>query len=117
MARRQPAAASFCAIAHAMLRLFARPKITAVFCDSLIRSVSKWPGYSPASTGCRLEAGATKSNSMKRFLDFLYRITKDHGPPVRAAHRTIRFRKRAKQPFHFRLIERHVHLDGRVARG
>src|SRR2546429_7118120 len=37
MASRQPAWCSFWAIAHAMLRLLARPKITAVFCDSAIR--------------------------------------------------------------------------------
>src|SRR6266852_188225 len=35
MARRQPDSCNFCAMAHAMLRLLARPKITAVFCESL----------------------------------------------------------------------------------
>ena len=40
MPNRQPAAESFCAIAQAMLRLFANPKITAVFCPSLIRLFS-----------------------------------------------------------------------------
>src|SRR5713226_7084775 len=35
MARRQPACSSFCAMAQAMLRLLARPKITAVFCGSV----------------------------------------------------------------------------------
>jgi hypothetical protein len=34
MASRQPASLSFCAMAHAMLRLLASPNITAVFCVS-----------------------------------------------------------------------------------
>src|ERR1700681_3645670 len=43
MVRRQPACCSFCAMAQAMLRLLARPKITAVFCGSVIH-------YSPDFT-------------------------------------------------------------------
>src|SRR6266851_598732 len=47
MARRQPACCSFCAIAQAMLRLLARPKITAVFCVSV--TFSSWlSSYQPS---------------------------------------------------------------------
>src|SRR6266851_8260836 len=41
MASRQPDSCNFCAIAQAMLRLLARPKITAVFCDSLTSAPEK----------------------------------------------------------------------------
>ena len=34
---------------------------------------------------------------------------------MRTTHRVIRFREGPEQPFHFRLVERHVHFDGRVA--
>src|SRR5712664_3203129 len=40
MPRRQPACWSFCAMAQAMLRLLAKPKITAVFCESV--TCSSW---------------------------------------------------------------------------
>src|SRR5229473_1380429 len=40
MPRRQPACWSFCAMAQAMLRLLAKPKITAVFCESV--TFSSW---------------------------------------------------------------------------
>src|SRR5712672_668070 len=41
MARRQPACWSFCAMAQAMLRLLAKPKITAVFCGSVTGSFQR----------------------------------------------------------------------------
>src|SRR6266436_5896718 len=132
MARRQPACCNFCAMAHAMLRLLASPKITAVFCPSLILESSvvsyqfsvkrqirllfgvaccafAWPVFS-----CRSH---TESNAMEGFLDFFHGIAKHDGPAVRAAHRAIGFCKRGEQPFHFRLVERHVDFDRRMARG
>ena len=36
---------------------------------------------------------------------------------MRAAHRTIGLGQGVQEPFHFRLFERRVHLDRRVARG
>src|ERR1700737_2474731 len=57
------------------------------------------------------------SNSLERALDFLNRIAQHDGTPVRTAHRRFRFCKFRQQPLHFCLIERHVHLDRRVARG
>src|SRR6266567_6714230 len=38
MARRQSASCNFCAMAQAMLLLLARPKMTALFCESLTNS-------------------------------------------------------------------------------
>src|SRR6266851_3639206 len=115
MASRQPACWSFCAMAQAMLLLFARPKITAVFCASLIQLLSKMPVSRPSQDQFR--PVVQKSDPMKRFLDFFQRIPQNHGPAVRTAHRTIGFRQRVQEPLHFRLFERHVHFDRRMTCG
>src|SRR5580704_15528782 len=135
MAKRQPASASFFAIAHAMLRLFANPKITAVFCPSLIpflsynlRSLPSVPSPRPLCESlltlrlCVIFSLSfsfflfLSSNPLKCLLNLLHRIPQHHRPPMRTTHRTIRFRQRPKQPFHFRLIQRHIYFDRRVAR-
>src|SRR5712692_6873127 len=116
MARRQPACWSFCAMAQAMLRLLARPKITAVFCVSVTCSsrgdsvlyvqlllIWRWPKWF--------------SNAVEGFLDFFYGIAEDYGAAVGAAHGAIGFGEGGQEPFHFCLVERHVDFDGGVARG
>src|SRR6266550_3483791 len=117
-------------MAHAMLRLLASPKMTAVFCVSLILESSVVSlQFAVKKTKqllymlsfnlaifravCRYRSG---SNAMKGLLNFLYGIAQHHWASVRTAHRAIGFRQRVQQPFHFRLFERHVHLDRRVAR-
>src|SRR5579864_8095389 len=116
MARRQPACCSFCAMAQAMLRLLAKPKITAVLCDSVTVSsqgdsvlyvqlllIWRWPAWF--------------SNAAEGFLNFSYGVAEDYGAAVRAAHGAIGLGEGSEEPFHFRLVERHVDFDGRVARG
>src|ERR1700675_2861742 len=116
MARRQPACWSFCAMAQAMLRLLARPKITAVFCGSVTVSsqgdsvlyvqlllIWRWPGWF--------------SNAVEGFLDFFYGVAEDYRAAVGAAHGTIGLGQGAEQPFHFRLVERRVDFYGGVAGG
>src|ERR1700722_18184881 len=97
-------------MAQAMLRLLARPKITAVFCASVIPRVSKSAVLQPRRY-------KIDSNAVEGFLNFLYRIAQNDRAAVRATHRAIRFCERSKQPFHLGLIERHIDFDSRVARG
>src|SRR5712672_1169868 len=109
MARRQPACWSFCAMAQAMLRLLASPKITAVLCGSITCSsrgdsvlyvqllfIWRRPAFSDAMEG---------------LLNFFYRIAEDHRPAVRAAHGTVGFGQRRQEPIHFSLVQRHVDFD------
>src|ERR1700719_4733638 len=116
MARRQPACCSFCAMAQAILRLLARPKITAVFCGSVTDSsqgdsvlyvqlllIWRWP--------------ERFSNAVEGFLDFFDGIAEDYGAAVGTAHGAIGFGEGGEEPFHFCLVERHIYLDGGVARG
>src|SRR5215467_5481707 len=99
-------------MAQAMLRLLANPKITAVFCDSLILSpqfsvFSLWfedrPGHALQKflkflLATHHSSPATPLNPVKRLLDFLDGIPQHYRPPVRAAHRAIGFRQRVQQP-------------------
>jgi hypothetical protein len=55
-------------------------------------------------------------NPLERLLYLLDRIPQHHRPSVRARHGTLSFRQLLQQPFHFVLLQRHVDLDGRVAR-
>src|SRR6202790_1859733 len=116
MARRQPACWSFCAMAQAMLRLLAKPKITAVFCGSVTGSsrgdsvlyvqlllIWRWP--------------ERFSNAVEGFLDFFYGVAEDYWAAVGATHRAIGFGEGGEEPFHFGLVERHVDFDGSVAGG
>src|SRR6266852_3786463 len=116
MARRQPACWSFCAMAQAMLRLLARPKITAVFCVSVTCSsrgdsvlyvqlllIWRWPKWF--------------SDAVEGFLDFFYGIAEDDRAAVGAAHGAIGFREGGEEPFHLCLVEWHVDFDGGVAGG
>ena len=56
-------------------------------------------------------------DSLESALDFLHGIAQHHRSPVRATHRAIRLGEFAEQPFHLGLIERHIYLDGCMARG
>src|SRR5579871_5428826 len=124
-------------MAQAMLRLLARPKMTAVFCESLMRFISltqrsNFLCYSKLAQVLKLRSlgpqadlrmttfktkQAQQLNSMKGAFNFFYGIAQDDGPAVRAAHGAISFCERVEQPFHFCVIERHVHLNGGVASG
>src|SRR5215471_10959457 len=112
MASRQPASCSFCAMAQAMLLLFASPNITAVFCVSLtfplVSSAFSSTSHSPITSYF--------SNPMKCPLNLLHRIPQHYGPPMRTTHGAIRLCQRTQQPLHLRLVQRHVHFNRRVAR-
>src|ERR1035438_7935408 len=95
-------------MAQAMLRLLARPKITAVFCVSFMPQVS--PDSFPQMYSMFL-------SSVEGFLNFFNRITQNYRSSVGAAHRAIGFCESGEQPFHFCLVERHIYFDGGVARG
>jgi len=55
-------------------------------------------------------------NPLKRLLYLLNRIPQHHRPSVRAAHGALRLCQLLQQPFHLVLLQRHVDLDGRMAR-
>src|SRR6267378_6547936 len=120
-------------MAHAILRLLARPKITAVFWESLILESSvlssqfsvfskkgkirTFASFRRARSFPAISRQGRGSNAMNRLLTFFHGIAQHHRPAVRATHWAIGFRQRVQQPFHFRLFERHVHFDRRVAGG
>src|SRR5580704_3406617 len=105
MASCQPSAWSFCAMAQAMLRLLARPKITAVFFVSVIFQ---------AAPNC---FAVLILNAVEGAFDFFHGVAEDDGTTVRAAHRAISFGECGEEPLHFDLVERHIHFDRGVARG
>src|ERR1035441_3632129 len=55
-------------------------------------------------------------DSLKGPLNVLNRIPQNDRPAMRTAHGAIGFGQLAQQPLHFVLLQRHVHLDGCVAR-
>src|SRR5271169_1521238 len=131
MPNRQPACDNFCAIAQAMLRLFANPKITAVLCPSLIQFLSWNVALTPRDS-CKFHSAllcvlcvsafrflsfVPRSNPVKCLLNLFHGVAKHNGPSMRATHWAICFRQRPEQPLHHRLIERHVYLDGRMTSG
>src|SRR5258707_10434254 len=139
MARRQPASCNFGAMAQPMLRLLAKPKITAVFCESVTLAPASGIQFSdfsiPAdgkefifSERCdfssvhsplatRQQPLDASSNAMKCPFNFLYGIAQNNATAVRTAHRTIGFRERCEEPFQFGLIGRQIDFDGGRARG
>src|SRR5437899_9854874 len=63
----------------------------------------------------RFASGIPKLNPFESLLNLLHRITQEYRAAVRTVHRTRGSREFAEQPFHLFPVERHVHLDGRVA--
>src|SRR3954451_1030195 len=56
------------------------------------------------------------SSSLKCSLYVLDRITQHHRPAMRTGHWTLGLREFLQQPFHLVPLQRHVDLDGGVAR-
>src|SRR5882762_3659914 len=97
-------------MAHAMLRLLAKPKITAVFWESLIlessvvssqHSVKKgnknFCFFSPCALFPAISRQRRGSNAMERLLNFFHGIAQHHCAAVRTAHLSIGLCQRVQQ--------------------